>query len=435
MNWRGSMWYIEPHTEFGSDERLKAIPLLPIIHPAAIMRAWYNRAVTVHDLRTRIPKALSGDWRPNPGPTHRHDPSFTEVLELLQRWRTTAEQNVQLRLACDIETARGFITVLGIADSPQSSLCIRFIRRTVEGFDSHWTALEETEILRHLSTLLTHPNVVVEGQNFIYDTQYIQHWMGFQPRLSFDTMLAQNVLFPGTPKDLAYLSSLYCDYHWYWKEDHKEWDLKGTVDDLAKYNCIDCCRTWEIAEAQRLVIKHLGQESQMQFKMQINDFCLRMMNRGVLVDRQRRGAVFGQLDEARCKIEQELLKIVPQDLVQPDAKTYWFNSPKQTKELFHDHLGMKRILHRKTGKSTTGKEALIQLERRHPEFTRIFKLLDDHGSINNSLGVLKVPLDPDNRMRCAYNPGGTETHRLSSSENAFGRGTNLQNLTKGEEDD
>src|SRR6185437_5925094 len=40
------------------------------------------------------------------------------------------------------------------------------------------------------------------------------------------------------------------------------------------------------------------------------------------------------------------------------------------------------------------------------------------------------------RMRCAYNIGGSasgasapKTYRLSSSENAFGSGTNLQNIT------
>lgn len=45
------------------------------------------------------------------------------------------------------------------------------------------------------------------------------------------------------------------------------------------------------------------------------------------------------------------------------------------------------------------------------------------------LGVLRTPLDPDGRMRCSYNVVGTENGRWSSSKNAFGRGTNLQNIT------
>lgn len=45
------------------------------------------------------------------------------------------------------------------------------------------------------------------------------------------------------------------------------------------------------------------------------------------------------------------------------------------------------------------------------------------------LGVLRTPLDADGRMRCSYNVVGTENGRWSSSKNAFGRGTNLQNIT------
>ena len=92
------------------------------------------------------------------------------------------------------------------------------VRNSEGGFESYWTPIQEAEIIRHIRRLLSHPNIRIIGQNFIYDTQFIQHWFGVTPRLSHDTMLAQNVVFPGTPKDLGYLSSLYCQYHWYWKE-------------------------------------------------------------------------------------------------------------------------------------------------------------------------------------------------------------------------
>ena len=40
---------------------LAALPLVPLIHPAAILSAWYNRAVTIHDLRERVRlQGLSG---------------------------------------------------------------------------------------------------------------------------------------------------------------------------------------------------------------------------------------------------------------------------------------------------------------------------------------------------------------------------------------
>lgn len=46
---------------------------------------------------------------------------------------------------------------------------------------------------------------------------------------------------------------------------------------------------------------------------------------------------------------------------------------------------------------------------------------------DKALLTLNTALDADGRMRCSYNVVGSETGRWSSSANAFGRGTNLQN--------
>jgi DNA polymerase-1 len=45
--------------------------------------------------------------------------------------------------------------------------------------------------------------------------------------------------------------------------------------------------------------------------------------------------------------------------------------------------------------------------------------------------VVRAPLDVDGRIRTSYNVAGTVTFRLSSSESAFGIGTNLQNISSG----
>jgi uracil-DNA glycosylase len=442
MDWRGSMWYVEPHDAFadGSQqkEELHRTKLLPIIHPAAILRAWYLRAPTIHDLKSRVPLALSSNWRPNPPPITLSPPSFSDATNRLRYWLDQAQRGTRVILANDIETIRKtFISVMGFADSTNFAMCIPFVRRdNPDGsFDSYWPPQEEAEIVYLIRKVLTHPKIEIIGQNYIYDLQFIQHWLGITPHLAFDTMLAQNVIFPGTPKALEYLSSLYCQYHWYWKEDHKDWDRLGELQRLMDYNCIDVLRTWEIADAERKYIRSIGQEAQMEFKMQTNDLCLRMMNRGILIDKAKRGAMIYDLEAARAGYYSELLRIIPQEMVKPGHKVLWYRSDSQIKTLFYDVLGFKPILHRKTGRPTSGKEALMALQKRYPEFTGLFSRLDIAGSVDNSLGVAQTPSDPDGRMRCSYNPGGTETHRLSSSENVWGRGTNLQNLTKGEEDD
>lgn len=442
QDWRGSMLYINPHPEFcenrEQEERLKKIRLLPVIHPAAIMRAWDLRAPTVHDLKTRIPMALRDDWRPNPPPTIWAPPTFEQATQRLQYWLNLASGGTVVNLAVDIETLRRtFITCIGFSDSTNFAMCVPFIRSAPpdKPIESYWTPEQEARLLLLIRRVLSHPNIHLIGQNFIYDIQYIQHWWGVTPRLDFDTMLAQNVVFPGTPKDLGYLSSLYCTYHWYWKEDAKDWNIIDDLPRLLGYNATDAIRTWEIASSQKAYIKSIRQEAQMDFKMQTNHLCLRMMNRGVLIDKHKRAAMVYDLETARSGYYQELEAIIPQAMVNPNAKTPWYRSAQQTATLFYDILGFQTIKHRKTGNRTVGKEAFPVLKRKYPEFTGLFDRLDMAGSVDNSLGVVQSPLDPDGRMRCSYNPGGTETHRLSSSANVFGRGTNLQNLTKGEEDD
>lgn len=442
--WRGSMWYMRPHDEIlqgaSYSETLRATRLLPIIHPAAIMRDWAQRTPTVHDLKTRVPMALRGDWRRNPAPTYLAPPTLVQLRERILGWLNRANAGERIYLSEDIETARGLITCLGVSDGPGFAMSIPFIQRIPDStaFVSWWQPAEEGEIVHLLRLLNSHPNILIIGQNFIYDTQYIQHWMGVTPKLHWDTMLCQNVIFPGTPKDLSYLSSLYCDYHWYWKEDHKEWDLSGTVEDLLLYNCEDNIRTHNIAMSQMQLVKHLGQEAQMAFKMQTNDLCLRMMNRGVLLGQQRREQVRMELNQALHEIQCELLQIIPQDLVRPHDNrfsTMWYNSPQQIATLLYDILCLPEQKHRKTGSRTTGKEALDVLRRKAPIWTHLYNLLDKLGSVEQALSICNIQAESDLRLRCSYNPGGAETHRLSSSKNVFGRGTNLQNLSKGEEDE
>lgn len=447
MNHRGSMWFLDPHKEFinGTNSNISiacsSTPLLPIIHPAAIQRAWYNRPVTIHDLKARIPMALRRDWRPKQIDVNVL-PSFSDATGILNMWLAAADtarrRNDTLRLACDIETVRRrFISVVGFADSPTRAIAIPFLKADMDddSFQSYWTVDQESIIIGLIRRILFHPAILIEGQNFIYDTQFFQYEMGVSPSLNFDSMIAQNTLFPGTPKALEYLSSLYCEYHWYWKEDAKDWQTVGSIQNLCEYNCIDTMRTYEICGVQRGLIASMNQQPQYDFKMKVNDLCLRMMNRGVNINKTLRNKLKVTLDETLNAFYSELEQIVPQEMVNPGHKTRWYRSDKQTKTLFYDVFNFRTVRHPKTGRPTTGKPALQQLQRWYPEFTGLFNRLDYAGSVENTASVVATPLDPDGRMRCSFNPAGTETHRLSSSENAFGRGTNLQNITKGEEDE
>jgi uracil-DNA glycosylase len=441
QSWRGSM------LEADARGPLPGLKILPLIHPASILRAWYQRAVTIHDLGTRVPLALSGDWRPAPGPTIIHRPSFADAERVLLNWLAHAQSGNLLRLSNDIETYRGIITCLSFADGPYRSgstaLVIPFVRPAsiVGAFTDYWTAEQEYQLTRLMIQLWTYPNVRIEGQNYNYDTQYIERDYGIVPNLDFDTMLAHHLLWPGTPKSLDYLSSLYNHYYWYWKDDNKDWDIKAEGwDSHLIYNAEDSLRTFECATELRAQIVAQRFEDLWAWEKAKNQMALEMMRRGVRIDRTKRAEMAFQLQFERQRINEWLTNILPQallldsDFAPKSSKKLWVDSPKQQKDLFFRILGFPSKRSRKTGNESLDAEALQKLRKDVPWAEKIWDALE----LQRSIGVFNntfigAELEPDGRMKCSFNTAGTETFRWSSSTNAFWRGTNLQNIPKGEE--
>lgn len=432
-SWRGSMLLSTTLTS-------KPVRVLPLLHPAAILREWPLRSPTVHDLRTRVPLALRGEWTA-PARVFLAPPSFDQALSRLSNWLDRAESGDNVRLACDIETSRGCITCVGWADSTQFGMSIPLVRLTVErGFENYWSYEEELILVRLQRKLLLHPRVCVIGQNFIYDMQYFITWFAVRPRLSFDTMLAQHLLFPGTPKGLDYISSLYCAHHRYWKDDGKEWNLKGSLEQLLVYNCEDLVRTFEAAEVLESQLKSNDLWTQWQEQLELNELALDMMERSIAIDTSHRANLAMELAMTATEYEEWFEKVLPDShvklAVQLKSKKVkaWYRSSIQQR-MFFSHLGLRLPKNRKTGNESFGKEALTELTIKHPEYTRLFTALKEYRSVgvfHNTF--IKAPLERNSRMKCSFNTGGTETFRWSSSENAFGRGTNLQNIPMGSEE-
>jgi hypothetical protein len=216
-----------------------------------------------------------------------------------------------------------------------------FVRKVLSvdyTLDSYWVPSEEAEILRRLFRLLTHQNLDLEGQNFIYDVQYTHHEWGVLPYADFDTMYAWHECFPGTPKALDYLSSLFCRYHRYWKEDHKEWDLSaGDLVTLLRYNAEDCVRTFACGTAIRALLQTFGLHEQWEWMRRKRDLALRMMLKGVAINGKLRDRLGYELMEKHAELASQILQIIPQKWAGEPGKSaktrepvLWFSSPKQT---------------------------------------------------------------------------------------------------------
>lgn len=416
-------------------------PLLPVIHPATILRQWSNRAITVHDLRTRVPLALRNEWtRPTPY-RFDHRPSFERAIGQLSTWLYAKKE---ITIACDIETKGNcIITCIGFADSADYALCIPFVNVVGTGRDrrltSYWGREDELRLWRLLCALFRAPHVLWAGQNFLYDLQYINADFGLVPRLWHDTLIAQNLLFPGTPKGLGHLSSIYCAHHRYWKDDSREWSTKGTLDQHLLYNCEDAARTWEIAAAQRQVLDITGLTPHWPFELYKFNLAWRMMKRGIRRDPDATHTVGLHIIERVVEIENALMRIAPQATLADSgikSKKLWPTSWKQFQYLLYDVWKLDVQRDKKTKRPSTGKIALQALTDRYPRLHHFFDLLAEYRSLRVIYSnFISSKLEPDGRMRGSFNPAGTETYRWSSSKNAFNRGGNMQNIPAGGAED
>jgi DNA polymerase I-like protein with 3'-5' exonuclease and polymerase domains/uracil-DNA glycosylase len=419
----------------------QSYPLLPTYHPAAILRRWDWRYIAVHDLLQA--RRIRDNGLPKIVEDFTIRPSFDTVIQRLDQLLSGADlmgADKKLDIAVDIETRFRHITCVGLAWSPTAAICIPFLE--IKAADkNYWkTVDEETEIVWRLKQLLTHPAVRVLGQNFSYDQQYFARRMFFIPNYKpdnfHDTMTAHHVMWAGLPKGLDFLSSFYCqETHVYWKDEGKEWNPKTMGEEQHwVYNCRDALRTYLIAQEQRKVYEALNFKSTAfgspwTIQHGIHESILRAMLRGVRIDTKKKAELRQELGEVITRQEEYINYLLGHPL-NP-------RSPKQLQALFYNDFKVKPVItyDRATGqrRRTCDAAALDTISKREVLLAPICIGIADVRSLGTFKSVTSQELDADNRMRCAYSVPGTETFRFNSKEDAFGYGTNLQNVSAGNE--
>jgi DNA polymerase-1 len=189
------------------------------------------------------------------------------------------------------------------------------------------------------------------------------------------------------------------------------------------YNGLDCCITHEVLDS----IRALGEAPKIyNFARALQAPVLDMMTRGFLIDGYERQKGIENLSNEIVRLTHLLDRLA--DAVWD--KPLKANSPKMLQDFFFKHMRIPEIWTSKKGerKLSMDREALEKLDNYYharPLVATILAIRD----ATKQLSVLKTEVDPDGRMRTSYNVAGTETGRFSSSTNAFGTGTNLQNIT------
>lgn len=406
-NWRGSeLIYCDEIREI-------KIPFVPTLHPASVLRNWASRPQVIHDLKVRVVRRLNEGFV-TPEYKFNYAPTFLEVIEWLEGAK-------DVDIAADIETAGGTTICLGLARSSREAICIPF--RNAGGV--YWSEDDKRDILEALRRMAERNNVCWIGQNWNYDAQYFDEDFGWTRMADFDTYIAQSVLFPGSERGLGFLSSMYCDHHVFWKEDAKDWGRVADFSSLFRYNCMDVCRDWEIAQRQREQLVKAGLMEQFKSRMEYSHTVYRMMRRGVNRDVKRTAQMVAEVEQA---IHEKELAVC-----EAAGHPVNFSSPKQVGELLFKQMGLKPVgkLTPK-GAASTNDDALKKLMEKHPNAATVCLPILEARSLNSlKSNFLEAELDPDGRLRSSFMATGTETFRLTSGKNAFHRGGPLQNITDG----
>lgn len=405
---------------------LKVIPTMPF---SIVNVQWSQRPIIVHDLK-RVKRESASAVLPNRGYQFEPNPSINAARFRLKWLIDHAEDHEsrtgsKLKLGADIETRAGHISSIAFAWTTKEAICIPLMKTSQP--EGYWSVEEEAELVELMCKLMGMVEII--GQNWNYDAQYIyRHWHFMCPNVT-DTMIQQHSCFSNLPKNLAFLSSMYCEDHLYWKDDRTGWedgdDGEGEIQ-YWRYNCTDAARTLAIHQVLANVAKGMQLESVNEFQQTLRQRVLRTMIRGVRVDHKLRGELSMQLMQEVAEREQWMQEVLGQ--------TINIKSPKQMADFFYRQMGQREIRNRKTGSVTCNDEALHKIAQREPILLPVTRKIAELRSLGvfHSTFVL-APLDVDGRMRCTFNVCGTETYRFASSKNAFDTGMNMQNIPKGGE--
>lgn len=389
----------------------KGRKLVPTFHPAFILRGNYIHRYTLkHDLDRARSESRSGSIR-LPKRNLYIDPIFPEAKAFLKK-ANSAEV-----IATDIECLNWHVSCFSVATSSSESMCIPLLDSKQQ---HRWTEEQEIELWLLYGKILSNQKVKKVNQNILFDISFLLSQNNlFTFGMLGCTMIAHHILYPDFPKGLDFLCSTYTREPYY-KDDGKLWSKPWIdMERFWQYNAKDSACAFEIMDQLEIELDKEGHRPSYDKTIAIFRPLMYMMVHGLRVNVAR---LVEQKEEAK-----DLLKQREADLRQVAEWDFNPGSPKQCQEYFYGTKGLKPYTSIKTGGITTDDKAMARIAKRYnlqearlvQEIRGLRKLISNY---------LDVRYDHDERIRCSYNPRGTTTGRLSSSETVFGTGLNFTNL-------
>lgn len=186
----------------------KDLKVLPTFHPAAILRDWSLRHVTILDLAKAGRESAFPEIR-RPERTVYIEPTLADM-----EWYFAEHLAGASVISFDIETAGDQITCIGFAPGSASAMVVPFRdnrRYNQPGYMGSYWPTHEAEVLAWgwVRRVLSLPMPKL-AQNGLYDTNFLWAKYGI-PVVNFedDTMLLHHALQPESLKGLGFLGSVY----------------------------------------------------------------------------------------------------------------------------------------------------------------------------------------------------------------------------------
>lgn len=287
---RGSQYFYERHG--------RHIPVIPTIHPAAVMRqaSWEKRCVSDW---VRIAGVM------NNGPTSPpiRDVVTSPTLADIQAWFQSVRTGATL--AIDVESWRGRLEMVGVAKSTTEAIVIP----TVPNYWGGQPKLDE--VLAILHRYLSDPSIDKIFQNGLFDCWWLSkhttvrgyHW---------DTMGMHHALDPMESHSLDFMASIYCNHYEYWKDEAKNaaeimryLDREG-LERLYQYNALDCVHTYELFEK---FFDLLLEDNMMQFYLRhyadMHGPLMRLSQGGILVNKTKMQQLYISHIEEAAKLRDD----------------------------------------------------------------------------------------------------------------------------------
>lgn len=198
-----------------STHTVSGYKLLAAYHPAAVLRQWEHRPVTVADLMKAPREAAYPEIRRPPCEIW-IEPTLADLEEFYERHIRGCKI-----LSTDIETAGDQITCIGFAPKPSLAIVIPiYDSRRKER--SYWPDKQsEGRAWAFIKMVLEERGVAKVFQNGLYDIAFLWRAYGIPCRgARHDTMLLSHALQPESLKGLGFLGSVYSE-HGAWKNEHK----------------------------------------------------------------------------------------------------------------------------------------------------------------------------------------------------------------------